>query len=795
MNALKSIVLVSILVFLISFGSFANLSCYADYKNDTNLYSHGFPITNISDENEMLVSKHICRIPELETLNSYVFRNNDGTNSVYIFPENIKYLDHNGLVVEKCLDLVKHNDLCYTTKMNDVGVSFPCNIYDGISITYNESYLNMRPEMDFDFKIKEDKRFIEYCNDDFSIRYTPTLSGVKEEIILNSSVCKNTYSFVVCTNAVYDSISNSPQYSFVANQSNSRFCFSGIIVYDNSGKMIEGNLKIDAISNNEYLLTVEIDRSFLDDPSVLFPVIIDPSITVSSTVNPKTIEDAPVFEGLPNINFGNYIYNTVGNAGGNYGVGMTVFRLPGLYNNSVFDSIDASQITSVYFCTKEATGLPSQFVNLYRLLDASWTESGVKWNDISNSYSSFNDWGNYISNGSMTSFDITSLAQHWKTNTFDPECGFVLVNNNGTNDGSLFSTESSEKPYIVFSYDSTFDDTSVVLNRFESDFYDYDNIFNDTEELQYRANCYSYSLQMYYNGDLYGGQSIDSNNILTAYKLQPGELVVDSSSFTSEVNNYLSAMNSSAFLSFVKSKVLYDFNYLNSVYGTDWEIQGPFSVIPSTEKDSRVIALTVGIGFDYHFYMRHDDGTWSHKPGSYGASNESLSSHVVITDSNIYTAISEGGYDDGYSFFLISKPAVTDYSYGYGHGNQLYTPAYFSDRNGDVISKSRVIEMYSGNTYSWQIDYTDDKDYFCFVAPETRTYALYVNNVVPFRNNIASTDVQIVVLDSNGDIISSSSIWSQPMIPVSMSKNERYFIRIISWVSKPLTYQFHIYYM
>ena len=168
---------------------------------------------------------------------------------------------------------------------------------------------------------------------------------------------------------------------------------------------------------------------------------------------------------------------------------------------------------------------------------------------------------------------------------------------------------------------------------------------------------------------------------------------------------------------------------------------------------------------------------------------------MVITDSNIYTTISEGVYADGYSFFLISKPAVTDYSYGYGHGNQLYTPVYFSDRNGDVISKSRVIEMYSGSISSWQIDYTADKDYFCFVAPETRTYALYIDNVVPFRNNIANTDVQIVVLDSNGDIISSSSVWSQPMIPVSMSKNERYFVRIISWMSKPLTYQFHIYYM
>ena len=40
--------------------------------------------------------KHVARITPLESLNTYVFANEDGTNTVYMLSENVKYISENG---------------------------------------------------------------------------------------------------------------------------------------------------------------------------------------------------------------------------------------------------------------------------------------------------------------------------------------------------------------------------------------------------------------------------------------------------------------------------------------------------------------------------------------------------------------------------------------------------------------------------------------------------------------------------------------------------------------------------
>ena len=50
---------------------------------------------------------HVKRLNNEEDLNSYVFLNSDGTKSVYIFGDDLKYVDSNGTVREKDISLVK----------------------------------------------------------------------------------------------------------------------------------------------------------------------------------------------------------------------------------------------------------------------------------------------------------------------------------------------------------------------------------------------------------------------------------------------------------------------------------------------------------------------------------------------------------------------------------------------------------------------------------------------------------------------------------------------------------------
>ena len=63
---------------------------------------------------------------------------------------------------------------------------------------------------------------------------------------------------------------------------------------------------------------------FLDTPTTVYPVVIDPTITIYETMAGGVIEDAPVFSGYPNTNFGNYVFNTIGYTDANYGIANEV---------------------------------------------------------------------------------------------------------------------------------------------------------------------------------------------------------------------------------------------------------------------------------------------------------------------------------------------------------------------------------------------------------------------------------------------------------------------------------------
>lgn len=80
----------------------------------------------------------------------------------------------------------------------------------------------------------------------------------------------------------------------------------------------------------------------------------------------------------------------------------------------------------------------------------------------------------------------------------------------------------------------------------------------------------------------------------------------------------------------------------------------------------RKIAFAIDADSDYHFYVRHSDGTWSHKMGGIEASNLDANG-VVIYDSNIetisknYSSVGLGNYSDGTMYVLINKGAILDF--------------------------------------------------------------------------------------------------------------------------------------
>lgn len=219
--------------------------------------------------------------------------------------------------------------------------------------------------------------------------YTPTLDGVKEDIVLTAYRGISSFTFLLNTDGLrVFHTAEDRWYLAEYEDAETRFWLGNVEIFDANLKPSLGTMTVVPITEGQrYRLTVSADVNFLTDADTAYPVTIDPTMAVSDDpIRIYTIEDAPIYEGYPTSNFGSYQYNRAGYAGTAYKRGRTVVKLTGLLNNSTFSSLTATSLASVKFYISDATGTGSATVDLYPLR-TSWSESTVTWNTFnSDSY-------------------------------------------------------------------------------------------------------------------------------------------------------------------------------------------------------------------------------------------------------------------------------------------------------------------------------------------------------------------------------------------------------------------------
>ena len=90
-------------------------------------------------------------------------------------------------------------------------------------------------------------------------------------------------------------------------------------MYDAAGNFEKGTLSVVQVKNGLYLLTVGASVDFLTDENTVYPVYIDPGLTINSGTN--YIEDAGIYQGDPTGNYGSANYFDVGTYSSTLGVG------------------------------------------------------------------------------------------------------------------------------------------------------------------------------------------------------------------------------------------------------------------------------------------------------------------------------------------------------------------------------------------------------------------------------------------------------------------------------------------
>ena len=737
------------------------------------------------DSSQFNAAKHVQRLTELEDLNTYVFANADGTRSIYMMHENVKYVDEDGTVREKDISLESRTG-GFGIVQSNVELLIPNNPVQGIDLEYSGFAIKLIPlgltntvsAAQSDNSVVYDEAY----GENTKLVYTPMLSGVKEDIVLSEYRDNATYSFILETDGLFVYNGDSGYYLADGDKAEPIFYLGEIVIYDAVGKPAEGTMTVEEVTAGEkYLLTVTADDDFLSDPTTVYPVTIDPSITVSDSTTTGSIIDSPVFEGYPSRNFGTYVYNRVGTPSEAYGIGRTVVKLSGLTSSNEYQNITANQITNVTFYAKEASGGNTHYINLYPLTsNTTWTESTVTWSNVGSFNTSVN-YGNTMYNNQWTAFNITNLIKAWKNETYSADAGFIMTNENEANNKCFCASEystASYRPYVVMTYSEGIS-RSLYYSKYDPTKYNNSGsaptVGSTTNLIQYRMNCYGYAFGYILNGNA----TITYNG---GYKQQPGEFASTSNKANTVDNIVLG--NPTASMANVVSNMRLDASRLGF---TLTEYSTSSSTVAQYGVSSRLIAVVTGVS-DYHFYMQHNDGTWSHKPGSSTVLNTSLTSNIVLTNSNIKTLANEGAYANGaLKFFIITKTAVVDYPHGARcclswPCSHTQSALYRKELAGDYLQTSKT--KYTGSTAA-RIDFAQDHDVYCFTPSTTKTYTITTTCS-------SGADLDCKLYDNAGVQIGSSTPIGQVSMTIKLVAGQKYYFDIYNYSKTVTDYTFSI---
>lgn len=740
-------------------------------------------------------SKFAARLYEKETsLDTVLFANKDGSETVYIFNEDVKYVNESGKIADKSNKLYSNveskaysSDYSYVNKENDINTYFPKLLKTdvGVSVEAQDQAIEMYPMSDVVSKVTaDDDMYGVYYDGVFGeftgIRYEPSFSGYKEDIVLEKNV-GNKFGFILETGDLVPVLENGVIY--IRDEKGGDFgIISPIYVYDSFDGdpslekechfTYDNSFVLTRISDGKYELIVVVDEDFLNNPATVYPVIVDPSITINVTGSgsSKSILDTPVYNGSGVAGTaGVNSLAVIGYVGSSYGSGRLLMRFPGLMRQSFMKS-DCT-ISSATLTVKECSGGSSgAAVIACNYTGPAWDETTKYSSSVYNGVGySIDYWFFSYPDNVTKSYNITSAVKAWQTNPSQGEKGIIFQNATSETDSSktknFYTSEGTTKPYLSVTYSYN----GIARNQFYSKYEP--NKFNHkgetppygtkTDLIQYRMNCYGYAFCNILNGyaTMYGK---------SGYKQQPGDFASAADKRDNKVKPFV-RNNPSLLMDNMVSNIKLDARRLG--YSIK-EYNPPSSTVKQFGSQSRLIALVTG-DTDYHFYMQHSDGTWSHKPGSLPVTNLSLQDYknepqYKLTNANIRSYANKGAYKNGeLKFFEITKSAVIDHPHGVSTGN-TETVLYYKGKAGENVYTSAT--KYIGSTYA-RIDFAEDNDVYCFTAPSAKKYTIQTTCS-------SGDDLDCVVLNDTGSIVTTQTGIGQVNFTLSMSAGQTYFLII-----------------
>ena len=480
---------------------------------------------------------------EETNMSSVIFRNADGTRTMYMYGLPVKYTAMDGTVRDKSTNLVSvpiasvllsnqpvaqtvaqmsttqraalqeelgildaeraattlHmlstaltarqrslSDMAYTTLDNDVYALFPTNLAQGMTLVFGEHSVRMTPAGTgltvtaggnvtktttaslSDSDVAERLLYPNVFGLGTAVQYTPTLTGVKEEILLARNVGKNSFAFLLETGGLVLTEQNG-QFVLIDPETEQQVGKLGeIIVFDSAGQIVRGQLTAQTIlAGQKYGITVSVDQEFL--ASATYPVAIDPDMSVHPVWEDGEtvmIEDVSIYDDINAQGYTFIEWHQIGSVISTQYQGQAAFRFPFLYNlpaTHYLYHLTSDHIASFTLHLKTTSNTTPNNVlkvspytcdwpNTFKIFGAEYYDKyTVTENDVTMYF---------VQSNQGFSIDLTELAKQWKDmqdgilddSAYSAETGVLLYS--GYNEEKIWieSVEYSEDVYVVMDY-------------------------------------------------------------------------------------------------------------------------------------------------------------------------------------------------------------------------------------------------------------------------------------------------------------------------------------------------------
>lgn len=356
--------------------------------------------------------------------NDFVFLNRDGTITRYDFSVPVKYKDETGKYRDKNNKIKDWNGE-YGNTAGDVELRFPKQL-NFIKIKYNGHTVRIKPVTSASaghLPAMVQGSSVSYAGafgEGTELRYTSTMSGIKEDIILQNSAQGNSFSFEVRTGGlelrkqngiwgIYDG--EEAVFGFGDLEVTDSFTGQDEATDDWDAHRTYAQAQVSALGGDKYLFTITVPQEYLQAESTVYPVYVDPTFNVSRSY----IQDTYIAKGYTN----NYVNSSLVAVG--YGTNAKNVRTLAKISDLFGGQTTRGRVTAAYYsmyCTSDYSSTPT--VDAYMINSSvSWNPSAVTWQNsadmLMNAAAKISTLT--VKGAGRYNFDITSAYQAWQTGT------------------------------------------------------------------------------------------------------------------------------------------------------------------------------------------------------------------------------------------------------------------------------------------------------------------------------------------------------------------------------------------